>query len=364
MVGDNVAECFPNVYTMRGSKPRDDTMWYRSLDKTRFLYAEYLVLSHGPPIIGKEEVFDVVTRYRDAIQYVYDQTFRWMNKGLEIDEIVEKVRLPPGQASHRFLTECYGQVSWNVRGVYRSHMGWFNGDPADLNPLSKQKKAEFLLDFVSTDFKPGTSGVERLLNKSHSSLEKSSMHFNNTGKVLFDQLQWGLELALDALKVSPPGSLYHASAKNLTILALRLLGTSTVNNNARNYYLSYAVELESGKNHPRSVSFNRVKVKTIMDNLKFRFNAEMCDESEEMTVIFEFPDVKQEHAYTMRHCVLDYNVETWLIPRKFDTKVIMSSTIWKSILSKQITLPQAINSGDVTLKGNPQLLKKFLNFVH
>lgn len=35
-----------------------------------------------------------LTDYRDAIQYVHDQTIRLMNKGRIVREIAERVRLP------------------------------------------------------------------------------------------------------------------------------------------------------------------------------------------------------------------------------------------------------------------------------
>ena len=40
------------------------------------LEPEHLVPSHGPPISGKHTVHDVITTYRDAVQFVWDESVR------------------------------------------------------------------------------------------------------------------------------------------------------------------------------------------------------------------------------------------------------------------------------------------------
>jgi alkyl sulfatase BDS1-like metallo-beta-lactamase superfamily hydrolase len=62
--------------------------------------AKYMVPSHGRPVSGKQVVAETLTAYRDAFQYVYDQTIRKLNKGLLPDDLVEVVKLPPHLANH------------------------------------------------------------------------------------------------------------------------------------------------------------------------------------------------------------------------------------------------------------------------
>ena len=47
----------------------------------RTLRPAMLVPQHTRPICGEKEVMDVLTCYRDAIQFTHDQTVRYMNKG-------------------------------------------------------------------------------------------------------------------------------------------------------------------------------------------------------------------------------------------------------------------------------------------
>ena len=115
---DNYYKSFPNLYAIRGTAYRDVKRWVASIDRMRDLRPEYLVPHHTRPLIGAEEIYQVLTNYRDAIQFVHDQTIRWMNKGLTPMEIVEKVKLPPHLARQPYLHEYYGTVAWSVRAIF------------------------------------------------------------------------------------------------------------------------------------------------------------------------------------------------------------------------------------------------------
>jgi alkyl sulfatase BDS1-like metallo-beta-lactamase superfamily hydrolase len=75
------AQHFPTLYTLRGETYRDPADWYRSIDVLRRFGAVAIVPSKMPPVIGEDEVEEVMRNYRDAIQFVHDQTIRQMNKG-------------------------------------------------------------------------------------------------------------------------------------------------------------------------------------------------------------------------------------------------------------------------------------------
>ena len=140
--GDNIYKTFPNLYTIRGTSNRDVLAWAKSLDKMRKLKPAYLVPSHTRPLQGEEFISQTLMDYRDAIQFVHDQTVYWMNRGLTPNEIVEKVKLPRHLKDSPFLQEFYGQVDWSVRSVFNGYLGWFDGNPSTLNPLPPQQKAE------------------------------------------------------------------------------------------------------------------------------------------------------------------------------------------------------------------------------
>jgi alkyl sulfatase BDS1-like metallo-beta-lactamase superfamily hydrolase len=126
--GDNYYISFPNLYTLRGTEPRRALDYVRSLDTVLGWEPEILAPSHGNPIYGKEEVRRTVTEYRDAIQYVHDETVRGMNAGKDVHTLMNEVQLPPDFR----LNEVYGNVPWSVRGIYEGYIGWFDGNPSSM----------------------------------------------------------------------------------------------------------------------------------------------------------------------------------------------------------------------------------------
>ena len=94
IASDNFYWAFPNLYTIRGTSFRNLKQWYQSVDKMRDLNPAYLVPCHTRPIIGAQKIQEILTNYRDTIQYVHDQSIRGINAGLTPDELAEHIKLP------------------------------------------------------------------------------------------------------------------------------------------------------------------------------------------------------------------------------------------------------------------------------
>ena len=127
-VGDNFYESFPNMYTLRGTRPRWPTDYITSLEKVLALEPEIVIPSHGPAIVGKENIRAQFTKMRDAIVYVHDAVLKGMNEGKDVHTLMREISLPP----ELDVGEGYGKISWTVRGIYEGYVGWFNGDPAEM----------------------------------------------------------------------------------------------------------------------------------------------------------------------------------------------------------------------------------------
>ena len=61
---------------------RDTTSWMNAVDLMRSLKPNIMVPQHTRPVAGEDVIMDILTAYRDGIQFVRDQTIRYMNKGL------------------------------------------------------------------------------------------------------------------------------------------------------------------------------------------------------------------------------------------------------------------------------------------
>jgi uncharacterized sulfatase len=136
------------------------------------------------------------------------------------DELAATVRLPEHLAEKPYLQEYYGVLEWSVRSIYSGYLGWFDGNPTQLFPLSPRFEAERMIRLAGS--------TENLLNSAREALE--------TG-----EYQWACQL-LDHLLILTPDS---KELKQLKASALRSLATSQQSSNARHYYLSSAEQLET-----------------------------------------------------------------------------------------------------------------------
>jgi len=129
LIGDNYGGSglagpvsFPNMYTLRGTKPRWALDWIQSIDKVLALKPEIVLPGHGDPIFGNKEITRQLTTFRDAIQYVHDETVKGMNSGKDVYTLMQEIKLPANSG----MSESFGKVSWSVRGIYDGYAGWFD----------------------------------------------------------------------------------------------------------------------------------------------------------------------------------------------------------------------------------------------
>ncbi len=127
-VGDNFYGSFPNIYTLRGTKPRWALDYVNSLNKVLALQPEIMIPSHGDAIHGNTMINQAVSKYRDAILHVHDETVAGMNQGKDVYTLMQEIALPDDLN----IGEEYGAISWTVRGIYEGYMGWFDGNPSNM----------------------------------------------------------------------------------------------------------------------------------------------------------------------------------------------------------------------------------------
>ncbi len=215
--GDNFYKSWPNLYAIRGTPYRDVLAWTQSLTAMINEEPHYLVGGHTRPILGREKVLRVLTNYRGAIKSIFEQTIAGMNKGLTPDELVEIVELPQQYAELDYLKEYYGNIEWAVRSIFAGYLGWFDGNPSNLFPLSPKEEADRVARLAG--------GADALLSEARSALK--------------DQPQWTAQLC-DYLV-----SLDHETreAKLLKASALERIAENLLTATGRNYYLTVAKEL-------------------------------------------------------------------------------------------------------------------------
>jgi alkyl sulfatase BDS1-like metallo-beta-lactamase superfamily hydrolase len=98
--------------------------------------------AHGIPRFGTEEIAFFLTNHRDAYKYLHDQSVRLMNAGFTGAEIAEVLKLPDVLRKQWFNRGYYGTMSHNAKAVYQRYMGWYDANPANLNPLPPEPMAK------------------------------------------------------------------------------------------------------------------------------------------------------------------------------------------------------------------------------
>ncbi|GAB5436241.1 alkyl sulfatase dimerization domain-containing protein [Falsiruegeria mediterranea] len=214
---DNYYHAFPNLYTVRGTPYRDPRKWAHSLDMMSRLGAETMIPHHSQPVMGADEIHKRLTDYRDAIQFVYDETVRMINAGLTPDEIAERIELPPHLANAPYLKELYGRVDFAAKAVFSGTLGWFSGDPADLRPPTPGRQAQLMADLAG--------GNDALFAAGEASLADGDAGW---ALILGSQLQ----------------RLDDDRAAALRAAAMRELAARETASSVRNYFLTSAAEAD------------------------------------------------------------------------------------------------------------------------
>jgi alkyl sulfatase BDS1-like metallo-beta-lactamase superfamily hydrolase len=337
---DDFYWAFPNLYTIRGTAFRNLKQWYQSLDKMRDLNPEYLVPCHTRPIVGAKKIQEILTHYRDAIQYVHDQSIRGINAGLTPDELAEQIKLPPHLAEAPYLQPFYGNVSWSVRSMFTGNLGWFDGDAATLQPLTRREQARLVARLAG--------GEKELVRHAKELLEKK-------------EFQAALELTGHLIQLNPG----HAEAKDIRIKALSALGEREENPNARHYYLTEALEIRDGfvslsKAKPSPGALQDIPLRSFFDLMAVNLDPKASAEVNQVVGMI-FSDTQEAFTIQVRHGVAEIRprLPQDLDRLNLDLMVRADSKLWRETLAK-IRNPLVTLAGFTYKKGNAIAFGKFL----
>lgn len=228
-----VSRTMHNLYTLRGAKVRDAVGWSESIDEARqmFRQAELYFGSHHWPLWGNERIQTFLGKQRDAYKYIHDQTVRMINDGLTPNEIADRIQLPESLSNDFSVRGYYGTVKHNAKAIYQTYMGWFNGNPALLDPLPEEEAARRYVQLMG-----GADAV----------VEKAQALFTEVDDLAAEQVnkeyRWIAQLLNQAVFAEPD----HAAARALLAKTYDQLGYQAESAPWRDFYLSGAYELRHG----------------------------------------------------------------------------------------------------------------------
>ena len=286
LIGDEFFYALANVHSIRGSKPRLPENYMNALDTVREIRPQWLLGSHIMPIEGREDIQRYVTTSRDAIQYLWDQSIRHINKGYTPAELQQKfTQLPDYLDLDPFTRPMYG-TPWIVAPeMYTGWVSWFSGDSTDLLPTEPVEKARRYVELMG--------GRDKVLAEAERAFEAGDAQFAaelTQMLVRIDHQDWG--------------------ARHLKAASLRKRGYGELNTIARAWYLNGANELD-GKVNPNALlrlglgSAGRgLPPARLLEFLRYQVDAERAGDTR-MRVGFEFTDYEQNYSVELRNSILE-----------------------------------------------------------
>ena len=98
--------------------------------------------------LGQRARARLAGNHRDLYKYIHDQTLRMMNQGLAPRDIAKTLTLPPGLEKDPALQGYYGTLYQDAMAVYQRYSGWYDGNPANLDPLPPRDQAKKYIDYM------------------------------------------------------------------------------------------------------------------------------------------------------------------------------------------------------------------------
>lgn len=332
-----------NLYTLRGAQVRDAVKWWKAVDTmmTRYGDAEIIIAQHNWPKWGKDNIQGYLGKQRDVYKYIHDQTLNLANKGYTMNEIAETIKLPKELDQEWSIRGYYGSVSHDSKAVYQKYLGWYDNNPANLNPLPPTEAGKKYVEYMG--------GAPAIIKKAKESYAKG-------------EYRWVAEVMSKVVFADPN----NKEAKNLEADALEQLGYQTENGTWRNNYLMGAYELRNGvvANTTSSASPDTITAMTtdmLLDFMGIQLNAEKAA-GKKMVLNWEQPDTKEKYTITLENSVLMYRkVDSFT--NKADVTMSLPKTSLNNILLKQTTMDKEISEGRVKITGDRSKLQELMGMT-
>ncbi len=283
-----VSRTLHNLYTLRGAQVRDALAWSAYIDEMTRLYAnaEIYFGSHHWPIWGQARILDFLEKQRDVYKFIHDQTVRLSLQGFTPDEIAESLQLPEELQSNFSTRGYYGTVKHNAKAVYQRYFGWFDGNPANLDPLPSTESAPKYVELMG--------GPKQVLEHGQAAIDRG-------------EYRWAAEV-LNHLVFAQPK---NQQARETLARAYEQMGYQAESAPWRDVYLTGAFELRHG---PPSKGFDQSKaldiarrapVERFLDAMASRLDAGKAA-GREMTVNLIFLDLDRSFVLSLKRSVLHH----------------------------------------------------------
>lgn len=339
-MAENATQMMHNILTPRGAQVRDAKAWAQYLDSSLARYgdkSDVLFAQHNWPTWGGERIRTFLADQRDMYAFLNDRTLHLLNQGLTPLEIADSIKKLPGSLDQKWYTRgYYGSLSFNTRAVYQRYMGFYDGNPANLNPLPPVETARRTVEAMG--------GETAVLEKMRGAIAKG-------------EYRWAAQLGNQVLFANPD----NGEARKAQAEALEQMGYQSENATWRNMYLTGAMELRNGVPPHAGTSVSVDMVRAMSPEMFFDFLAVRLDSEKavghDLTLNWTFEDLNKDFNLTLRNGVLTHRAG---LNAQADAGVSMSKATLEQISLKQLDIPTAIQKGLIKLQGNGKKLGELM----
>lgn len=336
-------ETFPNLYTLRGTSYRDVESWYHGVD-TLLSYARKANSysgSHMRPWVGNAFIVERITNYRDAIQFLFDQSVRHMNRGATGPELIDLVaaQLPDHLRDDPWLQPYYGAPEHCVREIYTGLLGWYTGDPTELAaPLHRDRAQRYVT---------ALGGRDRVLEQARASIDAGDEG-------------WAMELLTHLVRTDTTDT----EARHLKATAMRNWGYQQPNMYWRNLALGGANELDDTIDLGQTVEFapagvvRALPTTKVVESLRVRLDPTKTADIH-LAIGFDFTDSGHSCTLEIRRGVAVYHDG---LPIDTAATLILTDDVVHELLLHQTTPAEAMEAGKATVKGDQDKVREFFGY--
>lgn len=338
---ENCCHTMHNIYTLRGAKIRDPLSWSKYLDQTLALWgdkAEVLYGMHNWPVWGGDRVREVLKLGRDGYRFINDQTLRLANKGMRPDEIAEAIAFPESLERHWAMRGYYGTLRHNVKSTYVKYLGWFDGNPANLNVLPPADSARRTVEYMG--------GADKVMEKARDDFARG-------------EYRWVAEV-MNKVVFADPG---NKAARELAADTLEQLGYQAESGAWRNFYLTGAKELRegvkplAGGRKPSLDLLRGLSPGQLFDAMAVRLDAGKAA-GERLALNFVFPERGEQFAVVLDNCALSHRPGA--MAKDADATLTLPRDVLLHILLGTTTLDKEVAAGRVAVQGRAESLPALL----
>ncbi|MEO0438895.1 MAG: alkyl sulfatase dimerization domain-containing protein [Pseudomonadota bacterium] len=271
-----VSGTFHNILTIRGAKVRDALGWSKAIDSILRRYSgrtEVMFASHHWPVWGAEEIEQQLRQHRDLYRSVHDQTLRYANAGATIAELPSLVEEPSFATDNMSVRGYYGSHRHNTKAVYQHYFGWWGGNPADFDAHPPVERGLRFVRAVGGAAKALALGQEAFADGDY---------------------RWAAEVLANTVFADPE----NKEARIWLASTYEQLGFVAESGATRNYYLTAAQELRTGKRRGSRLDegadsfLEAVPTEALFDALAARYNPALIDR-DPFTLQFVFTDTNE-----------------------------------------------------------------------